>query len=295
MIPALDDVTFEIRPGEIFGLLGPNGAGKTSLVKILATLLLPTSGEVELFGLDVRHQARAIRSRVGLVLGGERGLYGRLTAVENLRFFGALQGIVGRESKRRIDEVLDVVGLSEAADRRVEEYSRGMKQRLHIARGVLHSPELLLLDEPTVGLDPNSAREMRELVRRLNQGGVTTLITTHYMFEAEELCARIAILNHGRVIALDTVAGLRELVGGGVTIEVECSSLTPAQQAHLRTASGTAKIITENIGQRTRLSFPAASSVSTSLLRESLGTSSDVQVIERRTTMEDVYLQLVAE
>lgn len=292
---ALDHVNLEIFSGEILGLLGPNGAGKTSLVKILATLLLPSEGEVRVFGLDVTKDVRSIRARIGLVLGGERGLYGRLSAIENLRFFGALQGITGADATRRIGEVLEIVGLTEAADRRVEEYSRGMKQRLHIARGIFHRPELLLLDEPTVGLDPKSAREMRELVRKLNLRGVTTLITTHYMFEAEELCSRVAILSRGRLVALDNVDGLRRIVGGERMVEIECASLDSTQLGLLRELAGTGKIITEDIGQRTRLSFPAKGSLSVATVRDAVGTGSTTSVVERRTTLEDVYLQLVAE
>ena len=184
---ALKGVNLEVARGEIFGLLGPNGAGKTTLTKILSTLLLPTSGRAEVLGLDVTKDAAALRPRIGLVLGGERGLYNRVSARENLRYFADLYGVPPERRPGRIDEVLDWVGLTESADRRVEEFSRGMKQKLHLARGILHQPEMLFLDEPTIGLDPKSARETRKLVRGLIAQGVTIFLTTHYMFEAEEL------------------------------------------------------------------------------------------------------------
>ncbi|EQD36352.1 daunorubicin resistance ABC transporter ATPase subunit [mine drainage metagenome] len=222
---ALRGVDLRVDQGEIFGLLGPNGAGKTTLTKILSTLLLPTSGDARVLGIEVARDPQAVRPRIGLVLGGERGLYNRISARENLRYFADLFGLLPSHRDRRIQEVLDRVGLSEAADRRVEEYSRGMKQKLHLARGILHRPELLFLDEPTIGLDPKSARETRKLIRSLVSDGVTIFLTTHYMFEAEELCQRLAILSKGQIVARDTVAGLRRLVGGDTTVEVEATVL----------------------------------------------------------------------
>ncbi len=179
---ALRGVDLQVQPGELFGLLGPNGAGKTTLVKILSTLLLPTSGTAKVLGIDVAEDPRRLRPRIGLVLGGERGLYNRISARENLRYFADLYGVPAATQAGRISKVLDTVGLTEAADRRVEEFSRGMKQKLHLARGILHDPELLFLDEPTIGLDPKSARDMRKLIRDQVANGVTVLLTSHYMF-----------------------------------------------------------------------------------------------------------------
>ncbi|HEV8358911.1 MAG TPA: ABC transporter ATP-binding protein [Candidatus Thermoplasmatota archaeon] len=207
---ALRGVDLEVQRGELFGLLGPNAAGKTTLVKVLSTLLLPTSGEARVLGHDVAREADAVRRKVGVVLGGERALYWRLTARENLWYFSQLYDLPEALAKERIDRLLGVVGLAERADERVESYSKGMKQRLHIARGLLHEPEILLLDEPTIGLDPAAARALRLLVRDLvDHHGRTVVLTTHYMYEADALSDRVAILSRGRIVACDTPRSLK--------------------------------------------------------------------------------------
>ncbi|MFG1530595.1 MAG: ABC transporter ATP-binding protein [Thermoplasmata archaeon] len=294
---ALRGVDLRVDPGEIFGLLGPNGAGKTTLTKILSTLLLPTSGQARVLGIDVARHPQAVRPRIGLVLGGERGLYNRISARENLRYFADLFGLLPSDRDRRIQEVLDRVGLTEAADRRVEEYSRGMKQKLHLARGILHRPELLFLDEPTIGLDPKSARETRKLIRSLVSDGVTIFLTTHYMFEAEELCQRLAILSKGRIVARDTVAGLRRLVGGDTTVEVEAYGFEDSEIERLRQLPGVGRILSEEFGPRLRLTLRSNSSeLNAGSVRAALGAAHpDLTVRERRTVLEDVYLDLVEE
>jgi ABC-2 type transport system ATP-binding protein len=218
---ALSSVDLVVRQGELYGLLGPNGAGKTTLVKILSTLLLPTSGDARVLGLDVRTQADEVRRRVGVVLGGDRALYWRLTARENLWYFSQLYDMPGPRAKAKVEEVLSLVGLTDRADDKVENYSKGMKQRLHIARGLLTDPEILLLDEPTIGLDPHAARTLRDLVRELvDKHGRTVVLTTHYMYEADELSDRIGILHKGRIIAQDTPAALKAAHAkeGGVVV-----------------------------------------------------------------------------
>ena len=207
---ALQGVDLDVQRGELYGLLGPNGAGKTTLVKILSTLLLPTEGDASVAGLDVREDADAIRRKVGVVLGGDRALYWRLTARENLWYFSQLYDTPREVAKRRIGEVLAQVDLLERADDRVENYSKGMKQRLHIARGLLTDPEILLLDEPTIGLDPHAARSLRALVRKLvDEMGRTVVLTTHYLYEADELSDRIGVLHRGRLIATGTPGELK--------------------------------------------------------------------------------------
>ncbi len=217
---AVDDVSFQVRKGEIFGLLGPNGAGKTTTIKMLCTLLLPTSGDATVLGRSVLSNNREIRKRINLVSGGERGLYYRLTGKQNLRFFSELYGIPPSQREQRIDDLLELVGLSDAGDSRVEDYSRGMKQRMHIARALVNDPEILFLDEPTIGLDPEISREIRALIRRMADAGTTILLTTHYMFEAEELCDRIAVINKGSIIASGSAAELKSLVKSATVIEV---------------------------------------------------------------------------
>jgi ABC-2 type transport system ATP-binding protein len=207
---ALRGVDLEVRRGELYGLLGPNGAGKTTLVKILSTLLLPTEGDAHVAGLDVRRDANAIRKRVGVVLGGDRALYWRLTARENLWYFSQLFDMPRADARERIEVVLGQVDLLDRGDDRVENYSKGMKQRLHIARGLLTDPEILLLDEPTIGLDPHAARSLRALVRKLvDEHGRTVVLTTHYLYEADELSDRIGILQKGRIIATGTSRELK--------------------------------------------------------------------------------------
>jgi ABC-2 type transport system ATP-binding protein len=293
---ALRGVDLEVPRGHIFGLLGPNGAGKTTLTKVLSTLLLPTSGKAEVLGLDVSRSAPEIRSRIGLVLGGERGLYNRVNGRENLRYFADLYGIDAAGREARISDLLARVGLADSADRRVEEYSRGMKQKLHLARGLLHDPEILFLDEPTIGLDPKSAREMRKLIRGLLAAGMTIFLTTHYMFEAEELCDRIAVLSRGRIVANDTVSGLQRVVGGDRTIEAEAYGFEDFELRKLRGLAGVSRLWTEEFGPRTRVTLRArGSEIDPAEVRSALSGHRELEIRERRTSLEDIYLDLVEE
>jgi len=293
---ALRGIDLTVENGAMFGLLGPNGAGKTTLVKILATLLLPTSGTARVLGHDVVTETDWLRPRMGLVLGGERGLYNRVSGRENLRYFADLYGIPTSERESRIREVLERVDLASAADRRVEEYSRGMKQKLHLARGILHRPQILFLDEPTIGLDPKSARETRKLVRSLLQDGVTILLTTHYMFEAEELCPEIAVLSRGRIVAYDTVEALRHRIGGDRTIEVEAYGFEDREISVLRELPGVSHVASEEYGPRTRLTLRLRTDETTPRqVSASIEGHPELSVKERRTSLEDVYLDLVEE
>jgi ABC-2 type transport system ATP-binding protein len=293
---ALRGVELTVQPGSIFGLLGPNGAGKTTLVKILSTLLLPTGGTARVLGHDVVEETAWLRPRIGLVLGGERGLYNRISARDNLRYFADLYGIPAHEREERIGAVLERVGLTSAGDRRVEEYSRGMKQKLHIARGILHQPQMLFLDEPTIGLDPKSARETRKLVRSLVADGVTIFLTTHYMFEAEELCPEIAVMSKGRIVARDTVGGLRHLVGGDRTLEAEAYGFEDPEVDAVRHLPGVSKVVSEEYGPKTRLTLRLSSLETTpGDIAALLPNHPELSVRERRTSLEDVYLDLVEE
>jgi ABC-2 type transport system ATP-binding protein len=209
---ALDGFDLAVGPGEVHGLLGPNGAGKTTLCKILSTVLLPTSGTARILGLDVVADAKRVRPVLGIVFGGERGLYARMTAAQNLRFWAALYGLGRRAGRDRAAALLDRVGLGARADDRVETYSRGMKQRLHLARGLIGDPRVLILDEPTVGMDPVSAHEFRDLVEELRGEGRAVLLTTHDMAEAEALCDRVSFIDGGRLLRCEDPRVLGELL-----------------------------------------------------------------------------------
>lgn len=211
IVKAVEDISFEIYPGEIFGLLGPNGAGKSTTIKILSTMLLPTSGLVQILGFDVQSEEAKIREKINFVFGGERSLYFRLSAADNLYYFADLYKIPRKQQLDLVPQLLELVGLSEVGHRKVETFSKGMKQRLQIARALLNDPEIIFLDEPSIGLDPAGALELRNLIKELANRGKTILLTTHYMPEAEELCDRIAIINHGRMLrcgSLEEIANL---------------------------------------------------------------------------------------
>lgn len=219
---AVDSISFSVNKGEIFGILGPNGAGKTTTIRMLSTLLKPSGGTATVLGIDVSddRRIRELRRRINMVSGGERGLYYRLTGRQNLRYFADLYGIPKNVRERRIDETLELVKLTDVADRRVEEYSRGMKQRIHIARALINEPEVLFLDEPTIGLDPEISKQIRRIVKDLSEQGKTIILTTHYMFEAEELCDRIVLLKKGRIVGYGTIDELNAMVSNDAMVRI---------------------------------------------------------------------------
>lgn len=208
-VKALENISLDIQPGEIFGLLGPNGAGKTTLIKILTTLLLPTSGDAWVNGYHVQHQENKVRATVGCMLMGERGLYWKLTGRENLEYFGALYHLSPSDRKRRCDEITKMLDLIDIIDRTVETYSSGQKMKLAFGKALINDAPILVLDEPTNTLDVPSASELRAVVRDLNTQGKTIIYTTHIMTEAETLCDRVAIIDYGRLLALGTVTELK--------------------------------------------------------------------------------------
>lgn len=234
-VKALRGVDLCIAPGEVHGLLGPNGAGKTTLCKILSTILLPTAGSARVLGHDVVQDAQAVRRLIGLVLGGDRGLYTKLTATANLEFWAAMYGIEAREAPRVIAGILERVGLSDA-QMRVDRYSRGMKQRLHLARGLMAKPLVLLLDEPTLGMDPVSAKSFRELVSEVQQQGTTVLLTTHDMAEAEAVCDRVSLIDDGALLATESPAALGRLITTFERVDVTGVDASAARQLEQRYA-----------------------------------------------------------
>jgi ABC-2 type transport system ATP-binding protein len=292
---AVENLTLNVEKGELFGLLGPNGAGKTTTVKMLCTLLLPTSGSIRIFGLDAIRDTNEIRKRIGFAFGGNRGLYGRLTARDNLRYFAELYALAPEFSRKRIPELLELVGLADRADDKVENFSSGMQQRLHLARALLHDPQLIFLDEPTVGIDPVGARELRQTVKILIDHGKTILLTTHYMAEADELCDHIAIIDHGNIRAFGTPASLKSLVKKETILEIKCpqenldhlkSILTPLD---LKTPVEYLNESPYTIARIATLQPAPLLDLFSPLLNQRLIESLEV----RNQTMEDVYIAII--
>jgi ABC-2 type transport system ATP-binding protein len=293
-VVAVDDISFDVRQGELFGLLGPNGAGKTTTVKMLATLLIPSGGSARVDGFDVVKQANEVRKRIGFIFGGERGLYWRLSGEDNLRYFASLYGVEPEVSKKRIPYLLEMVGLKGRGNERVGGYSRGMKQRLHVARTLLHDPDILFLDEPTIGLDPVGARDFRNVILDLQAHKKTILLTTHYMFEADALSDRIAIINKGSVIALDTPDGLKKHVSDLSVVEVETFGSPDSVIEKLRAMPFVDALSVEDREQKQMLLIQTARGaeavpdVMSALDGQRVG-----RVIVREPTLEDAYVRLV--
>ena len=208
LVEAVRGISFAVPQGTIFGVLGPNGAGKTTTIKMLSTLLLPSSGTATINGFDIVRQEHLVRKQLGVLFGGDKGLYNQLNALENMRYFGRLYGMDDAAIRRRSEELLERVQLDDRAHERVESYSRGMKQRLHIAKTLIHDPKIVILDEPTIGLDPSAAIGVRELIADLVPGH-TVLLTTHDMHEADILCRKIAIIDQGLIVAEGSPATLK--------------------------------------------------------------------------------------
>jgi len=233
---AVDDVTFSVKKGEIFGLLGPNGAGKSTIIRMLCTLSRPTEGSATVAGHDIVKQDGRVREHIGLV-SEKMIMYEQLTARENLKLFGKLYNIPNHLLNNRIDELLNFVRMEKWADHRINTFSTGMKQRINVIRALVNEPEILFLDEPTLGLDPQSTAEIRELTRRINvENGTTIILTTHIMAEADLLCKRIGIIDHGKIVALDTPTNLKKLVSGteNTSFEIEIANLEPRMMFSLQ-------------------------------------------------------------
>jgi ABC-2 type transport system ATP-binding protein len=295
-VEAVRGVSFAIEQGELFGLLGPNGAGKTTTIKMLITLLIPTKGSASVLGFDVVNDAREVRRRIGYVFGGERGVYERLNGYDNLRYFAELYGVEPDKIKPRIEYLLELVGLKGREQERAEGYSRGMKQRLHIARGLLHDPPVVFLDEPTIGLDPVGARELRATIASLADAGKTILLTTHYMFEADALCDRIAVINRGEIVAQGTPRDLKREVGEGTVVEVEVFGVPDGTVERVRAIEGVKAVAVEEREQAQVLAVQIqADAELTQPILGALDGASVGRVSRREPTLEDVYVTLVAE
>jgi ABC-2 type transport system ATP-binding protein len=288
-VVALDGVSLTIPEGEIHGLLGPNGAGKTTLVKILSTVLLPTSGNARVLGHDVVAETAAVRPLIGIVFGGERGLYWRLTGRQNLEYWGALYKLSTRTGRERAQGLLERVGLADKADERVEEYSRGMKQRLHLARGLIGDARVLFLDEPTTGMDPLAAREFRTLIGELRGEGRTILLATHDMVEAEIVCDRVTLIDRGRIVATESPRTLGLLLSRFQRIDVEGADAALLER--IRGLPGVASVMESEDGTRIEVDEEGA----TGLVLELLVGAGVTSVRTSLPSLEEVYVSLIGE
>jgi len=249
MFTAVNGVDLQIERGEIFGLLGPNGAGKSTTIRMLCTLLEPTSGTAHVNGFDIVKQANDVRRSLGTLLAGERSIYWKLSGRENLEYFAALYHIPVTIARQRVEELIERMELKERANELVEKYSTGMRQRVAIAKALLARPPILLLDEPTLGLDPQAARRLRELIAELKQEGHTILLTTHYMEEADQLSDRIGIIDQGKIIALDTPEGLKRRIDQKEVIRLELTGWHDEIAGKLKSISGIENITTRQQGE----------------------------------------------
>src|SRR5690242_5526749 len=294
-VEAVRGVDLDVAEGELFGLLGPNGAGKTTTIKMLITLLIPTAGTARVLGLDVVRDAVAVRRRIGYVFGGERGVYDRLSGYDNLRYFAELYGVPAREQRPRIEHLLELVGLKGREQERAEGYSRGMKQRLHVARGLLHDPDVVFLDEPTIGLDPVGARDVRATIASLTEAGKTVLLTTHYMFEADALCDRIAVISRGKIVAEGTPDDLKRRVAAGRVVEVEVYGVADDALERVRGLHGVVAVAIEERDQAQVLVVQTEPELElTHAILACLNGSDVGRVSHREPTLEDAYVALVA-
>lgn len=288
-VVALDGLSLTVPAGEVHGLLGPNGAGKTTLCKVLSTVLLPTSGTARIMGLDVVTDAARVRPLIGIVFGGERGLYGRLTALQNLRYWAALYKMPDDTAAERARSLLERFGLSERADSLVETFSRGMRQRLHLARGLIGDPRLLLLDEPTTGMDPVAAHEFRRLIDELRAEGHTILLTTHDMDEAEQVCDRVTFIDRGRVLATETPRAMAALAARHRWVEAE--DVPQLVRGSTDALAGVVQTMHRDGLLRVKTDGPeSASAVLDHLVRAGIRA---VRLVP--PTLEDVYLDLIGD
>ncbi len=294
---ALHDVNLEIKRGELFGLLGPNGAGKTTLIKILTTLLAPTSGKAWVSGYDVIQEPHEVRPRINMVSGGEASGYGLLTVRENLWMFSQFYGLSSREANNRIKELLEVVGMGDRINTKSSDLSTGLRQKMNIVRGFMTDPQVLFLDEPTLGLDVGASRDVRKFIRKWvdDDPSRTILLTTHYMVEAEELCDRVAIINQGRVLACDKPSILKHALQREAIFRLEVSPLNGLGVGAIQALSGVKKVLDTPIEGGAILELileeePVLGAVVNTLTGENIRI---LNLQKREPTLEDVFVDLV--
>ena len=293
---ALDNVNLEIQPGELFGLLGPNGAGKTTLIKILTTLLAPTSGEAYVAGFNVSQDPDRVRPRINMVSGGESSGYGLLTVRENLWMFAQFYGIPSQEANKRIKDLLEVVGLGDRANTKSSDLSTGLRQKMNIVRGFMTDPDVLFLDEPTLGLDVGASRDVRKFIQTWVEQNrqKTLLLTTHYMVEADELCDRVAIINEGKVLACDTPERLKRELQRDAIFRIQVGALNGTSLEVFERVPGVKKVTSEPFDGYTQLEFILEEDdVLGGIINQMTSKDIHMQNFEKREpTLEDVFVTL---
>lgn len=294
---ALANVNLNIEQGELFGLLGPNGAGKTTLIKILTTLLAPTTGHARVAGHDVIEAPQLVRPRINMVSGGESSGYGLLTVRENLWMFSQFYGVPSKEAYERIDRLLKRVGIFDRRHTKSSDLSTGLRQKMNIVRGFMTDPQVLFLDEPTLGLDVGASREVRHLIREWldEDKSRTLLLTTHYMVEADELCDRVAIINQGRVLDCDTPAVLKQRLQKDAIFEIETSPLNGLSVSKLETLPGIIKVTCQEGDGSATLNFILKEEAVLAVIINTL-TAANVRIMKlskHEPTLEDVFVTLV--
>ncbi|MEN4012075.1 MAG: ABC transporter ATP-binding protein [Chloroflexota bacterium] len=298
-LTALQEVNLEIHQGELFGLLGPNGAGKTTLIKILTTLLSPTSGKASVAGLDVEQQPGEVRKRINMVSGGETSGYGLLTVRENLWMFAQFYGINGQEANQRIKTLAEIVGIADRLNTKSSDLSTGLRQKMNIVRGFLTDPEVLFLDEPTLGLDVGASRDVRAFIRRWMDENRqrTLLLTTHYMVEADELCDRVAIINQGRVLACDTPARLKHNLRNEVIFQIWVVAPRLLREVEFDRIPGLNHFhqMPEDDTIRLEIILQEEAALSEVINELSNQAARILRLEKREPTLEDVFVQLVGQ
>jgi len=294
---ALQDINLEIQPGELFGLLGPNGAGKTTLIKILTTLLAPTTGQAYVAGYDVTREPGKVRQRINMVSGGESSGYGLLTVRENLWMFTQFYGIPSAQANRRIKELLEIVGLADRMNTKSSDLSTGLRQKMNIVRGFMTDPEVLFLDEPTLGLDVGASREVRHLIRKWVEDDPrrTILLTTHYMVEADELCDRVAIINQGRTLSCDTPETLKRNLQHEAIFHIEVSTFDGSPIERFASLPGVKKIVHLAKDGYSVLEMILTQDGALSAVINAM-TQEDIHILnlqKHEPTLEDVFVDLV--
>ena len=290
---AVDHISFEVQKGEIFGLLGPNGAGKSTAIRMLSTLSAPTEGTATVAGFDIQKEDGKVREHIGLV-SEKMIMYDELTARENLTLFGQLYDIPNDVLRKRIDKLLAFVRMEQWADQRIDTFSTGMKQRINVIRALVNQPDVLFLDEPTLGLDPQSTAEIRELVRRINLENKTTIIlTTHMMIEADMLCDKIGIIDHGKIVALDTPENLKRSISGNDSnlFEFEIPNLDSSILSSVKDLGVVGSVIRDD---PTHIKVSATGNDSFDMLVDTLRKSgAKIRTVKNlEPTLEDVFLKI---